>query len=50
MHFGSHPPAINPRTGRVKLTVLSNWWKPPLREWTLAIMFLVVGLVLGKLL
>ena len=49
MHFGSHPPVIDPATGRVKWTVPSNWLKPPLREWTVAVVGLVLGLLLGKL-
>ncbi len=49
MYFGN-PPEINPKTGRPKLTVPGNWLKQPLREWTLLLVGVLIGVVLTALL
>ena len=51
MYFGDRQkPVLDDMTGRPKLTVLSNWWKPPLQKWTLLFVGLFVGLALSVLL
>lgn len=41
-----NPPEVDPKTGRVKLTVLGNWLKWPLLKWTLTLLGLVLWYVI----